>query len=102
MSRGTAEQLYLAMRFGLIGEYSRRAPSLPLVLDDVVVNFDPGRLSSTLRVIGQVAQKHQILLFTCHPHVVEGVQRHIPWARIEKLSPCGEAVQEIAVGDSRD
>ncbi len=102
LSRGTAEQLYLAMRFGLIGEYSRRAPSLPLVLDDVVVNFDPGRLSSTLRVIGQVAQKHQILLFTCHPHVVEGVQRHIPWARIEKLSPCGEAVQEIAVGDSRD
>jgi len=89
LSRGTAEQLYLALRFGLIDEYSRRAPSLPLVLDDVVVNFDPERLASTLQVIGQVAQKHQVLFFTCHPHVVEEVKEHIPGARIEKLSPFG-------------
>ena len=90
LSRGTAEQLYLALRFGLIDEYSRRAPALPLVLDDVVVNFDPERLSSALQVIGRVAQKQQVLLFTCHPHVVEGVQRHIPGAWIEKLSPWGQ------------
>ena len=40
MSRGTREQLYLAMRFGLIEEYEARSEPLPIIMDDVFVNFD--------------------------------------------------------------
>lgn len=76
LSRGTAEQLYLAMRFALADEYSHKAV-LPLIMDDIFVNFDKHRLQSTVAVLEQVMQKHQILLFTCHQHVVQAIQETI-------------------------
>ena len=35
LSRGTAEQLFLAMRFALIKEYARKAEAMPVVLDEI-------------------------------------------------------------------
>ena len=43
LSRGTAEQLYLCLRLGLAAEFARSSVSLPLIMDDVLVNFDPER-----------------------------------------------------------
>ena len=43
LSRGTAEQLYLCLRLALAAEFGRLAVPLPLVMDDVLVNFDPKR-----------------------------------------------------------
>lgn len=77
LSRGTAEQLYLAMRFALADEYSKTA-ALPLIMDDIFVNFDADRLSRTLTVLSAVAQSHQIILFTCHEHVVHALQAALP------------------------
>ena len=69
LSRGTAEQLYLAMRLAFICEYAKHAGPLPLVIDDILVNFDPERAKATIAVLGQIAMTHQVLVFTCHPHV---------------------------------
>ena len=44
LSRGTREQLYLALRFGLILEFGEHAERLPVVVDEALVNFDPERL----------------------------------------------------------
>ena len=86
LSRGTAEQLYLAMRLAFIREYAQHAGPLPIVIDDILVNFDPGRAKATIKVLGVLAATHQVLVFTCHPHVrrwfeetLEGVSiRSIP------------------------
>ena len=43
LSRGTREQLYLALRFGLIREFGEHAERLPVVVDEALVNFDQGR-----------------------------------------------------------
>ncbi|WCK55853.1 AAA family ATPase [Aneurinibacillus sp. Ricciae_BoGa-3] len=72
LSRGTKEQLYLAIRFALAGEYASQCV-LPLIMDDIFVNFDAQRLRSTLNALQAVAQTHQILLFTCHPHVTNSL-----------------------------
>lgn len=77
LSRGTAEQLYLSMRFALVEEYGGKA-ILPLVLDDILVNFDEERMESCLRVLADVSQRHQVLLFTCHGHVRDAAARVIP------------------------
>jgi uncharacterized protein YhaN len=69
LSRGAAEQLYLCLRLGLAEEFSRRAEPIPLVMDDVLVNFDPARRRATGRLLLEFAQRHQILLFTCHPEI---------------------------------
>jgi uncharacterized protein YhaN len=80
LSRGTAEQLYLAMRFALAEEYERII-NLPLVMDDIFVNFDRRRLAETLEVLAEVAGRRQILLFTCHDHVADAVKAALPDCR---------------------
>jgi len=74
LSRGTAEQLYLAMRFALIDEYSRNSESMPVLLDDVMVNFDPDRARSVCDGIIDIARRHQVLVLTCHPTTVGQLQ----------------------------
>jgi uncharacterized protein YhaN len=40
-------------------------PDAPLVLDDALVRFDDVRLAEALRILQEVSQKKQIILFTC-------------------------------------
>lgn len=80
LSRGTAEQLYLAIRFALAGEFAKRTP-LPLIMDDIFVNFDEERLTLALGELAVLSDRHQILLFTCHRHVLEAVARQLPSAQ---------------------
>lgn len=71
MSRGTREQLYLAMRLGLIEEYEKRAEPLPLIMDDVLVNFDEVRGSEFMQILRGFAQARQVLLLSCHRHTLK-------------------------------
>ncbi|MEW6385964.1 MAG: AAA family ATPase [Thermodesulfobacteriota bacterium] len=74
LSRGTVEQLYLALRFALIQAYSQSGRNLPLILDDILVNFDPQRARQAVRLFQEMSRSHQVLLFTCHPHLVNLVK----------------------------
>jgi len=74
LSRGTSEQLYLALRFALIQEYSQEGRSLPLILDDILVNFDQTRARQAILLLQEMSHSHQLLLFTCHPHVLNLIQ----------------------------
>jgi len=70
LSRGTAEQLYLSLRFGYIREFGRQDQPLPVVMDDVLVNFDPKRARAAISGILELAKQNQVLFFTCHPETV--------------------------------
>ena len=86
LSRGTAEQLYLSLRFGYIQEFSRRARPLPVVMDDILVNFDPQRARASISAILELADRNQILFFTCHPETValmREIDENIPVLRLE-------------------
>lgn len=78
LSRGTAEQLYLAMRCGLIREYCSRAEPLPVVLDDILVNFDPGRAEAAVKTLVELCRLTQILVFTCHPEIASLFRQYGP------------------------
>jgi uncharacterized protein YhaN len=71
LSRGTVEQLYLALRFGLVREFGRRSEPMPVILDDILVNFDPGRARETCRALDELSKDQQVILFTCHPETVD-------------------------------
>ena len=71
LSRGTGEQLYLALRFGLIEEFARHAEPLPVVMDDILVNFDADRAGRAAAAIRDLADRHQVVYFTCHPWTAE-------------------------------
>ncbi len=70
LSTGTREQLYLAIRLAYVLYYCERNQPLPIVIDDVLVNFDEKRARQTLKVLADISRSVQILFFTCHPHMV--------------------------------
>lgn len=70
LSRGTREQLYLSMRFGLIEDYETRAEPLPIVMDDVFVNFDDTRREHVLDILRDFARDRQVIILSCHEHLV--------------------------------
>jgi len=84
LSRGTREQLYLAMRLALAETVSRDAP-LPLVLDDLFVHFDRERLMSTLPVLEEISARRQVIVLTCHPHIAEAIGRLLPSAATVRM-----------------
>jgi uncharacterized protein YhaN len=71
LSRGTCEQLYLALRFGLIREFGEHAESLPVIVDEILVNFDPARAQRAVQAFADLSQTNQVLVFTCHPSMME-------------------------------
>lgn len=72
LSRGAREQVYLALRLALVRGYSRRGVRMPLILDDVLVNFDGDRTREAAKVVAEFARSgHQVFVFTCHEHIVQ-------------------------------
>lgn len=68
LSRGTREQLLLSLRMGLIAEYEKNTEPLPVVLDDVMVNFDVHRARNLVQTLTHFGEGRQVILFTCHEH----------------------------------
>ncbi|MBT7521706.1 MAG: hypothetical protein HN646_05485, partial [Nitrospina sp.] len=57
--------------FGLIEEFEKRSEPLPLVMDDIFVNFDENRNSQMLDKVLQFSQKRQVIVLTCHKRVFD-------------------------------
>src|SRR5438552_47678 len=86
LSRGTTEQLYLSMRLALVREYANHVDPLPVVFDDIFVNFDPDRSRTSFQAIRDLCTTHQVMLFTCHPHLVRQVEEIVPEAKVFSLA----------------
>lgn len=72
LSTGTREQLFLAIRLAMIRRLAQEGIELPIVLDDVLVNFDQTRTEAAVETIINVAESgQQVLLFTCHLHLAD-------------------------------
>ncbi len=69
LSTGTAQQLYLAVRIALVEQLDDMGEGLPVLMDDVLVNFDPERRAGTAKAVAELARHRQVILFTCHPEV---------------------------------
>lgn len=79
LSRGTKEQLYLALRLGYASNYSKDRKTLesngradlPLIIDDAFVNFDSIRTKNALKCLIEFSKTNQILYFTCHTQTIK-------------------------------
>lgn len=64
LSRGTQEQVYLALKLGLVDALDPEG-RWPLFLDDVAVNFDRIRRAGFDALLETISKRRQILYFTC-------------------------------------
>lgn len=102
LSRGTQEQLYLAVRLGLARALGQRTARLPLMMDDILVNADPARAAAVAAALADVAEDHQILYLTCHPANADLLVQASPGAQILTLPRLGTALQSYTAETHED
>ena len=78
LSTGTREQLYLAIRLAYARHYCRENEPLPLVMDDVLVNFDDERSEAALDMLIELAQDIQLIFLTCHQDTIRRIRSRLP------------------------
>ncbi len=69
LSTGTREQVYFALRLAIVDHLDASGEPLPLLLDEILVNWDPERRARGLDVLSEVSDTRQVFIFTCHPHI---------------------------------
>ena len=69
LSTGTRDQVFLALRLAVVDHMDRAGARLPLLLDEVLVNWDEERRARALDLLTDVAMERQVVLFTCHPAI---------------------------------
>jgi uncharacterized protein YhaN len=83
LSEGTQYQLYLALRLATLEHYIETNEPVPLVFDDLLIHFDDERAAAAFGVLGELAERVQVLYFThlsrdlslCERTVPAGIQR---------------------------
>ncbi len=87
LSRGAQEQVYLALRLAYIRNHAKHAEALPVIMDEILVNFDPERAERTARVLANIAEgidgkRQQIIFFTCQPFMANLLHAACPDAAL--------------------
>lgn len=70
LSQATAEQVYVSIRLALAADHHERYP-FPIIIDDSFVNFDHNRTNRTIKLLREMSNNNQILIFTCHRHLLD-------------------------------
>jgi uncharacterized protein YhaN len=87
LSDGTRDQLFLALRLAGIEHHLKDREPVPLIVDDVLVNFDNRRARATFRCLRELATKTQVVMFTHHAHLVAIARELDPTIRSQNLTP---------------
>jgi uncharacterized protein YhaN len=70
MSEGSRDQLYLALRLAALELQSEEGAGMPLIADDLFVNFDDRRTAAGLNALGELSRRMQVVFLTHHDHLV--------------------------------
>lgn len=70
MSEGSRDQLYLALRIAALEMQIDQGFNMPLIADDLFINFDDSRTAAGLKVLGELSRRMQVVFLTHHDHLV--------------------------------
>jgi uncharacterized protein YhaN len=70
MSEGSRDQLYLALRLAALEIQIDQGFNMPLIADDLFINFDDRRTAAGLKVLGELSRSMQVVFLTHHDHLV--------------------------------
>ncbi len=71
MSKGTREQLFLALRIAAIERYVATSGPIPVIFDDVFIESDEPRSERIFEALGELAATTQVIVLTHHHHLIE-------------------------------
>lgn len=82
LSRGTRAQLYLALRLASLEHYFEGRTPVPLIFDDLLVDFDDDRACAAFEILGELAERMQILYFTHLGRDLQAARDAVPAPRL--------------------
>lgn len=86
LSRGTVEPLYLALRLALVEDFAREVHGAPpVIMDDILVNFDEERSAHAIRALLEAGRRSQIIMLSCHRRSLESFRRLEPEVGVYEL-----------------
>ena len=71
LSLGTCQQLYLSLRIALLLTAQNVGRNIPIITDDILVNFDKERRCGAARALARLAKSRQVVIMTCHKEIVQ-------------------------------
>lgn len=84
LSRGTQEQLAVLTRIAFADMLLEQGRPVSLILDDPLVYADDARLDLMVEILGEAAERMQVILLTCRDRAF----RHVPGNRLSLTSIC--------------
>lgn len=85
LSLGTCQQLYLSLRIAMLLLTDNVGSSIPVLADDILVNFDANRRKGAACALAELASKRQVIMFTCHEETVAALREADPDLRYLSL-----------------
>lgn len=82
MSSGTRDQLYLALRLATLEWRLESSEPMPFIVDDILIHFDEQRSRATLKVLADLAEKTQVILFTHSRQIFQTAQALMAGGRV--------------------
>lgn len=77
LSLSTRQQLYLALRIAILIRPESAGKNIPVVCDDILVNFDDQRQVGAIKAICELSKYRQVIMFTCHKNLLEKINKEI-------------------------
>ncbi len=100
LSGGTREQLFLSIRLAMVKAFAKNGIDLPMVLDDVTVNFDQDRSEAAVEtLLDFTSDGQQLLVFTSHLHYAQLFEkRGVKPICLPSRQPTGKSIEERRAG----
>jgi uncharacterized protein YhaN len=85
LSKGTAFQLFLALRIAGYQELADQRPMVPFIADDIMESFDDNRAAAAFGLLAQMAQRGQVIYLTHHAHLCTIARATCPEVQVHDL-----------------
>jgi uncharacterized protein YhaN len=89
LSTGRRDQLFLALRLAAIEGHLENGEPLPVIVDDILIQFDDEAAAATFQVLADLSRRTQVLFLTHHEHLLDVARAAIgdDAYRVQRLSP---------------
>lgn len=77
LSTGRRDQLFLALRLAAIEGHLGNGEPLPVIVDDILIQFDDEAAAATFTLLAELSQRTQVLFLTHHAHLLDVAQTAI-------------------------
>ena len=72
--------------------------AIPFIVDDILIQFDDERSAAALKVLAELSERTQVIMFTHHQHLVEVARDALAGSNVLSVQTLERSATTGAVG----